>query len=478
MSVWSTIPIRLGKGLSCLGLLLGLAACNPAPPPPQTVRFLLANEILSLDPAQATDATSERVQQLLYRALVGFDETFQPVADLAQWQVLSPTHYRYTLRSTPPEATTVAHFYRQILDPAQASPHRQLLTGIQSIDVISSTTLDFHLYAPDALFTSYLTLGIPPPGQGAYVPGPEELTLIRRRDGLHLQLRTVKDPTLRVLKLVSGEAELLQGDLPFELWGYLRQQPGLQVIQRPGNNFSYLGFNLRDPVAGQLAVRQAIAHALDKASIIRYLFQDAARPAASILPSGHWASDPHLSAPAYDPDRARMLLARLGYSPEYPLTLQFKTSSDPFRLRLATVYQAQLAAVGIRLQVQSYDWGTFYADIKAGRFQLYSLTWTGVKTPDMLRYAFHSSALPPQGANRGYYQNPRFDALLAQAQASPDQETQAGLYRQAQAILLEDLPYVPLWYEDYLAAHSTRVSGYAPRNTGTYDALNDLQLTP
>ncbi len=146
-------------------------------------------------------------------------------------------------------------------------------------------------------------------------------------------------------------------------------------------------------------------------------------------------------------------------------------SSDPFRLRLATVIQAQLARVGIDLDVQSYDWGTFFGDIKAGRFQLYGLTWVGVRMPDIFRYAFHSASTPPDGANRGRYRSEQADRLIEQARAEGDQQRQAALYRDLQTLLHAEMPYVPLWFEDQVVATRTAIRGYRLAPDGNYDAL-------
>jgi peptide/nickel transport system substrate-binding protein len=160
------------------------------------------------------------------------------------------------------------------------------------------------------------------------------------------------------------------------------------------------------------------------------------------------------------------------------MRLTFKTSSDPFRVRLATVLQAQLRAVGVELKVQGYDWGTFFADIQAGRFQLYGLTWVGIRTPDIFRYAFASAAVPPDGANRGRYRSPAADRLIAAARAEPGLERQAVLYRPLAVRLLEDLPYIPLWYEDQVFASRAEVHGYRLAEDGNYDALEAVDWNP
>jgi peptide/nickel transport system substrate-binding protein len=243
-----------------------------------------------------------------------------------------------------------------------------------------------------------------------------------------------------------------------------------------GSNFSYVGFNLEDPDTGRIRVRRAIAHAIDRDAILRFLFKAAGRSAQGMFPPEHWAGADAREAPAYDPGRARALLAEAGHDADNPLSLTFKTSSDPFRIRLATVLQAQLGRVGVRLDVKSYDWGTFFGDVKAGRFQLYGLTWVGVRTPDIFRYVFHSASVPPDGANRGRYRSQEADRLIDAARAEPDLGRQALLYRELQALLLADLPYIPLWYEDQVLAARQEVTGYRLAPDGNYDGLIDARL--
>jgi peptide/nickel transport system substrate-binding protein len=223
-------------------------------------------------------------------------------------------------------------------------------------------------------------------------------------------------------------------------------------------------------------VRAAIAHALDRDAIIQHLFGGRADKAESVLRPGHWAGVDDLAPHVYDPRRARKYLRAAGFGEHKPLVLSYKTSTDPFRLRIAHVFQSELAKVGIELKIASYDWGTFFGDIKAGNFQLYSLAWVGVNTPDILRYAFHSQSLPPGGANRGHYRSTRTDRLIEKAdRAEPG--AAARLYAEIQRQVHHDLVYVPLWYESNVAA-TRGVRGYTPNLDGSYIALNTARLQP
>lgn len=479
-------------------LCLLLAGCGPqVPPEPPLLRVGLAQPVLDIDPRRAADAASARLARLLYSRLVDLDAQYRPTPAAADWRPLDALHYRLTLREPRPRFTDGARLsaadvvatYRAVLgvgaNPGGASPLRSELGFLVAVNEAAAGQIDFTLSRPDALFPGRLTLGILParcavPAPATELPchydgsGPfalqevkaDRLRLQRRRDGLQVEFQVVPDPTVRVLKLLRGELDLLQNDLPPELLAYLATRPGVQVARAPGSSYHYLGFNLADPVTGDLRVRQAVAHALDREAIVSHLLAGAAQLAGSVLPPGHYAAA-KLMDYRHDPARARRLLEQAGH--KHP-RLVYKTSTDPVRLRIATAIQAQLAAVGIRVRVQSNEWGSFFGDIRAGRFQVYSLAWVGITQPDVLRQLFHSASLPPAGANRGRFMSPSVDALL-DAAAQAQGVRQVDLYRQAQLAIHVALPYVPLWYEDNVAVARAGLRGYALRTDGAYDAL-------
>jgi peptide/nickel transport system substrate-binding protein len=482
-SVWWAVLILAGL----------VAACSELPA--DHIRFGLATAPVTLDPRYATDAVSYRISRLIYRSLVEFDAAFRPVPALASWQQITPTCYRFRLGTagrlfhdgTHLTASDVKATYESVLDTHNASPHRGSLTVIQRIESPDRDTVDFFLHKPDPLFPGRLVIGIlpahliarghpfnkAPVGSGPFRfwhwPNEAELQLERWIDKQLVEFITVADPTVRVLKLLRGEIDLLQGDLPPEMIRWLEARPTIQVQKGRGDTFAYLGFNLDDPVAGRLPIRQAIAYALDRQAIIHSILGGTARKASTLFPPDHWAGHPRAYKYDYNLDKARRLLRDAGYTA--PLRISYKTSNNPFRVRLATVIQHQLKQAGIEVQIQSYDWGTFYADIRAGRFQMYSLGWVGVKLPDIFRYALHSDSVPPQGANRGRFKSPVVDSLIEQAEATADLDAQAALYRELQSELLRELPYVPLWYEDNVLVAQSRIQGYVLAADGNYDGL-------
>ena len=507
MCVWLNTPLKTGSlphyfiknllKILLLAFVLLQLACAPAPD--DTLRIGLASAPVTLDPRFATDATSSRVNRLLYARLVDFDDRQLPVPSLATWQKITPTHYRFTLnesavgREFHNGARLTAHdvkaTYDAVLNPANASPHRATLSMIQRIDTPDENTIDFHLSKADLLFPGYLVIGILPAqqitaahpfnqqpigsGPFRFIAWPEDgrLQLLRQRDQQRVSFIRVSDATVRVLKLLRGEVDMLQNDLSPELVSYLQKKEDINVTRARGSNFTYLGFNLDDSVTGKQDVRHAIAMAIDRESVIRYVMGGSARPASALLPPNHWAGNPALTEIKYDPDAARALLAKHGYSPQQPLKVTYKTSTNAFRVRLATVLQSQLKAVGIEVDLRSYDWGTFYGDIKAGNFQMFSLSWVGIKTPDIFRYAFHSESVPPNGANRGRFKDQTVDHLIELAGDADSLESQGTAYGELQQRLLETLPYVPLWYEDHVFVARKGITDYRLSLDGNYDGL-------
>ena len=465
------------------------------------IRFGLEAAPVTLDPRFSTDATSYRITRLIYRSLVDFDDNFQFIPDLADWEMLDTKHYRFILSDTKGNSGRQFHHgerltaedvkatYDDVLEINNASPHRGSIAVIENIEVVDEDTVDFILKRPDPLFPGRLVIGILPAsliasdhpfnrqpiGSGPVAleawPNDGDLVLKRLRDNQRLKFITVKDPTVRILKLMRDELDIVQGDIPGEMISWLEEQGKTHINKAQGNSFTYIGFNMADPVTGQLPIRDAIAHAINRDEIIEHVMSNAARKAGAILPPEHWSGNAELTGIEFDPVESKRLLKTAGYDENNPLKIIYKISNNPFRVRLATIIQYQLKQVGIEVDVRSYDWGTFYGDIKAGRFQMYSLSWVGLKIPDIFRYVFHSTSLPPNGANRGRFIDAATDAMIEAAESRQDLNEQAKIYKDLQVHLHEQLPYIPLWYEDNILVTSKDISDYVLATDGNYDGL-------
>ena len=154
-----------------------------------------------------------------------------------------------------------------------------------------------------------------------------------------------------------------------------------------------------------------------------------------------------------------------------------KTSTEESTRLMAAVLQQQLREVGIAARYSHLRIRTFFSDVTHGPFQLYSLRWIGGnEDPDIFEYVFHSTKFPPNGANRGYYSNPRVDALIDQARQELDQNTRKQIYAEIQRILADELPYINLWYFDNVLVHSKRVTNLSLNPSGNYDFLRTAQI--
>ncbi len=462
-------------------VLFALTACQKNSTSTQEIRFAIAQAPLNLDPRYATDAASERVNRLIYQPLVDFDATSQPAWMLARGDAINAREYKFKLQKNATFHNGDVLTMRDVkatydsLKKLKDAPHAAEFANIESIQVLDDKTLIFKLKQTDAHFISKLIIGILPKslienghdfsrnpiGSGAlkFVSWQHDLKLKRHTDNLQITLIEVKDPTVRVLKLKKGEVDLLQGDLPPELVKYLQATSGIRVDTGLGANYSYLGLNMQDKTLQNIKVRQAIAHAIDRQTIIDKVMVANTRLASSILPPEHYTNANNL-LPLYDynPGLAKKLLIEAGV--KLPLKLEYKTSTDAFRVRLATIMQAQMREAGIDLQIKSLDWGTFFADVKAGNFQLYGLTWVGIKTPEIYAKAFGSKYFPPNGFNRGRYSDAELDKLLAE-ESWPAATTR----------IHAQLPYIPLWYEGQFAAMQKNISHYKPKADGNWDDL-------
>jgi len=498
-----------------LSLLLFLAGCARHPTP-GTLVMIIESSPTNLDPRAGIDAQSERLDMLIFDALFRRDEHFNLQPMLAErWEIPDPTTYIFHLRrgvrfhdGRSLTARDVKYTIDSLLTRALPSPKTATYKHVDHIDAPDDATVIFHLKEPDATLMWNLSeggIGIVPYGSGVDFSGhpigsgpfrfarqeqDKEVVLERNPDYwdaamqpriARVRFAVVPDATTRALELRKGSADIApNGSLSADMIQPLRRDPNLQVEIASGSTYNYLAFNLRDPILKDRRVRQAIAYAINREPIIHYLWRDEAEPASSILPPQSWAYDGNVRQYNYDPQRARALLNQAGYPPQaggIRFHVTMKTSAEETTRLLAAVLQQQLRDVGIALDIRSLEFATFFTDVTKGAFQIFSLRWIGGnQDPDIFEYVFHSSSIPPQRANRGYYSNARVDSLLNQAREEVDPQKRKPLYDEVQQILAEDLPYVNLWYLDNVVVHTRRVKNLKLMPSGDYGFLKTAEL--
>ncbi|MFQ5895005.1 MAG: ABC transporter substrate-binding protein [Nitrospinota bacterium] len=494
------LPLILLSALLILLAPLAGGCGGGSPVRERAVVMAVESNPTSLDPRFALDAVSSHIVRLIFNRLLRRNARGEVEPELAdEWRQPDPLTYLFRLRAgvrfhdgAPLTAKDVKFTFDSLRDPQLGSPKAGSYRELERVEAPGPRTVVFRLREPSAPFLEALQADIVPRhlaepagrafGERPVGSGPfrfvrfeagERVVLAANSDYVEgkppierLIFRVVPDATVRVLELESGGVHLLQNSFTPDLLPRLLANPRLRVQRAEGTNFSYIGFNLEDPILGHRKVRQAIAHAIDRAPIIRHILKGLGRPADSLLPEGHWAHAEGLPRYPHDPARARRLLEEAGYpDPDGPgprprFRLLFKTSQDELRRRIASVFAEQLRQVGVELRIRSYEWGTFFGDIRRGNFQLYSLTWVGIRDPDIYRYIFHSRSVPPEGANRNRYRNPLVDRLLDEGRRTLSRLERRRIYGEVQRILAHDLPYIHLWHSTNVAAMDRRLVGF------------------
>jgi len=503
----------MSRCLSALMALLLIIACGGNRPAPQGL-LTLAIDVSpsSLDPRLGSDEASRRVQQLLFNGLVRYNERGEAVGDLADsWEQPDPLQYVFHLRpgvrfhdGRPFTSDDVRYTVESILGDEVASFRRGDFAVIESVETPDPATVRFRLKERFSPFLANLGLGILPRGIGPEAgshpvgTGPFRLVRFRRDQDIQLEaypdyfrgrppcprvrLKVVPEAVSRQQELLKGSVDLVVNDLTPDQVEAIRGAGSLRVVFGPSNSSAYLGFNLEDPILKDVRVRQAVAHALDRERIIQVLLHQLARPASGLLPPDHWAYEPLVRAYPHDEAKASGLLDAAGYPdpdgrgplPRFRLT--YKTSTNELARDQASVFQEQLKRVGIDLEVRSFEWATFYDDIKAGRFQIFSLQWTQILDPDVYRMRFGSAYFPPAGFNRVRYRNPEVDRLLALGTRADSLEERRKAYSRIQQILAEDLPYVNLWHKSNFAVLGRRVEGFELTPSADFYVLEQVSL--
>jgi peptide/nickel transport system substrate-binding protein len=282
------------------------------------------------------------------------------------------------------------------------------------------------------------------------------------------------------LALVGGSGDLTQNTIPPLLVDAVANQPKIALETGHSSVFSYLGFNCEDPILKNANVRRAIAHAIDRERIIHTKFRDRALLATGMLPTFHWAYEKNVDSYGYDPELAKKLLDEAGYKADangIRFHLIYKTSSNKFRVALSRVIVSMLAEVGIEVELRPYEWATFFADIKKGNFQLFSMQIPEISEPNLYTTFFAANRIPTRdnldaGNNRVRYRSAELDKLLEAGRFELDRPKRRAIYSQVQKILAHDLPVVPLWHEDNVAAMRKIIRGFEILPTAQLSSLS------
>ena len=471
------------------------------------------------DPRAQISSYDSKLTRIVASGLTAVDTAnLRPRLELAsKIEQVDPVTVDVTVRDdakfsdgSPVTAADVAGTYMNVLAPESTSgSHKMLSDRMTTVEVIAPQVARFHLKAPLATFKSDIDFGIvsfhngPPKIDHALGAGPyrlRELTstsarlepnpyYFGTRSRLpNVEIKFVRDGAARLLMLVGGSADLIQNAVRPDLVAAVRNRARVHVETTRGVILTYLMMNNDDPVLGKREVRQAIALALDRPAIIAAKLGGLATLATGLLAPMHWAYTGDVARYDHDVARAKQLLDDAGLrdpdgdGPEPRLRLVYKTSADTFRVAIARVIAAQLGEVGIAVEVRSFEFATFFADVKKGAYQLASMQTTDITDPDFYFMYFHSSWIPtpanPDGFNRWRYRNALVDRLTTLGREELDEAKRKQIYDQVQRQVAADVPIVPLWHEDNIILTNVDVKGYTTTPNARLIGLRDITKQP
>jgi peptide/nickel transport system substrate-binding protein len=496
-----------------LSLFLGATSCRRDTDRP----FVVAIESNpdTLDALHGTDASSERIRQLVFNSLVRKNERFEYVGDLASTIQTSSDNLSTTFQLRPGltfhnGAQLTSADVKYTLDTLLSSNSRKaspFFEGsgaarkpyISSIETPDQQTVVITLRKPWLqLLANLVPIPILPngsaAGQKSSPVGSGPFKFVRHDDSQQvidlesfdkywegapqikkLRVRAILDANTLQAELRSGRIDLVPpvGHLSPDAFDALRQDPNLKVERFPGANIVYLGFNCQQPPLNNPKVRQAVAYSIDREGLIRDLMRGQARLAHSILPEGSWAYAPGEKY-VYNPERARSLLEEAGFrgEPRFSAPIVFKISASSAATRqYAGVMQNKFKEVGLPVEIETLELNSLLDQLRNGQYQMTTSRWVGGnQDPIFLKDLFQTGA----AFNRNKYSNKELDQILQRAVDTPDREAAKSLYIQAQQIISQELPMFPLWYPDQIVIALKNVNNISIDPSGDWSFIRKI----
>jgi oligopeptide transport system substrate-binding protein len=494
-------------------LIFSSTACLPdqLPPAGEDILRLRDSGPITLDPAIAADFSSYTYIMQIFSGLVRLDHEMNAVPDIAEsWESSTDGKtYTFHLRQGVKfhsgreiEAADFKYSWERACDPDTGSGTAATYLGdivgvkdmvagiaeeISGVEVLGDYTLQVTIDAPRAYFLSKLAYPTAlvvdrtnvesgqnwwrePEGTGPFV-------LKEWQMGQWLILERNEDyyggpPKLQqVYYLLAGSPmpmyELGQIDVVSVYGSYIyrvRDESGPfypQLSVTPELSLDYIGFNTAQPPFDDAYVRRAFSHAVDKESITRVILMDMGNEADGILPPGMPAYNESLQGLDYDVQKANDLIAMSKYedvSNLPPITLTVTGYGNYISPYLGAIIQGWQQDLGVEVSVRQMEPEDFIYNLKQEKDEMFALAWIA-DYPDphnFLDILFRSGS----ENNAFEYSNPDLDALLDSAAVEQDNATRLAMYRQAEQIVLDDAPCIPLWHGANYVLVRPYVEGY------------------
>lgn len=491
------IRIRILLTTLALSLLLGAGLAQQRG---GTLVAAWAQDPVGLDPHITSAYSSFQILENVLDTLVELDAEQNVVPSLAtSWSVdADGTVWTFELRDDvvfhngrPFTADDVVYTYERMLDPETGSGNAYKIAGLTEIEAVDDHTVRMTLDAPNAAFLGHLaidksvgiiaresvedgTINTAPIGTGPFViadyqPGTQVL-LERNEDYWKtdadgnplpyldaIEIRIMTDETVRRSALVSGDIHW-SISVPAQSIEELESRDDVVVDSTSAPAYWYIGVNTEVEPLNDVRVRQAISYAIDRGQITEAATFGTGVPTQDPIPSvSAWAFD---YAPyEQDLERARELLAEAGVADGFEMTVMPTTQYEE-SIRIAQVLQAQLAPLGISVNIDTREWADWLETQGAGEYDTYVCSWNALIDPDDFYYAQHKTG---EVFNFTGYSNPTVDELLVRGRRTEGFAERYAVYEQVNREIVNDAPYIYLYNPGNVQAYRPVVEGYQAR---------------
>lgn len=273
-----------------------------------------------------------------------------------------------------------------------------------------------------------------------------------------------QDPSVRFQKLKAGECHLIAEPAPADIVA-MKQTANVTVYEAEGINVGYLSMNTEKSPFNRREVRQAISYALNRQAYIDAVYMGRATVAKNPFPKAIWSYNDDVKDYEYNPEKAKALLAKAGLPSGFETelwTLPVSRAYNPAGKKMGELMQADLAAIGIKVKLMTYDWPTYLEKASKGEHQLIQMGWNGDNgDPDNFMNILLSCAGVTSGSNNSRWCYKPYDQLIQEARKTPDQAKRTDLYKRAQVIIKEQAPWVTLAHGIAARATLSNVKGYS-----------------
>ena len=279
------------------------------------------------------------------------------------------------------------------------------------------------------------------------------------------------DATARYAKLKAKECQVMVAPNPADLPA-MKKDAAVTVLEQAGLNIGYLSMNTLKPPFDKKEVRQAINMAIDRDSILKEVYQGAGQKAKNPIPPTIWSFDTGTKDYAYDPTKAKAMLTAAGVK-DLKSDLWYMPVQRPYNpngKRMAEMMQADLAKVGIAVELKSFEWGEYRKRLQAGEHQMGLLGWTGDNgDPDNFFFLLGCPDGKPAGQNLSKWCNKDFDAGLVEARNSADKAKRTAIYKKMQAIFKDEAPWLTIAHSTVFEPVRKEVTGYKVSPLGRHE---------